>query len=101
MYKLENKPLLARFQAAASLEPGKVKGLFCSITVDSLERVAALGLEPPEADSSSALFRREPVGLQIVAPPTMIMQFLTVLLKMDMEKLVFIIIDCPRRCDHI
>ena len=50
VYKLENKPLLKRFQsAAASLEPGKVKGHFCPITITlilTLTLTAAASLEP-------------------------------------------------------
>ena len=44
--------------AAADLEPGKVKGLFGSIPVGSIERVAALGLQEPNEATSAALFRR-------------------------------------------
>ena len=49
VYKVENGPLLSRFQATvASMEPGKVKGLFTSIPAESVERVVALGMGGPE-----------------------------------------------------
>jgi len=44
VYKVENKPLLDRFQKCAALmEPGKVKGLFTSVPAKSVERTVVLG----------------------------------------------------------
>ena len=44
VYKVENKPLLERFQKCAALmEPGKVKGLFTSVPAHSVERTVVLG----------------------------------------------------------
>ncbi len=45
VYKVENAPELERFQdRAASMEPGKVKGLFTSVTAAAVERIIALGM---------------------------------------------------------
>ena len=44
VYKVENKPLLEKFQkCAAMLEPGKVKGLFTSVPAKAVERTVVLG----------------------------------------------------------
>ena len=45
VYKIENRILLDSFQqTAATSEPGKVKGLFCSVPLECLERVVVYGL---------------------------------------------------------
>ena len=45
VYKVENAPELDRFQKrAAAMEPGKVKGLFTSVTGTAIERIIALGM---------------------------------------------------------
>jgi hypothetical protein len=45
VYKIENRVLLDSFQqTAATSEPGKVKGLFCSVPLECLERVVVYGL---------------------------------------------------------
>lgn len=55
VYKVENKPLLDRFQKCAALmEPGKVKGLFTSVPAKSVERTVVLGFgNPPTAITES------------------------------------------------
>ena len=52
VYKVENAPELDRFQKrAAAMEPGKVKGLFTSVSGAAIERIIALGMGG--GDSSS------------------------------------------------
>ena len=52
VYKVENKPLLERFQScAAMLEPGKVKGLFTSVPAKAVERTVVLGFGPLDHDA--------------------------------------------------
>lgn len=61
VYKIENRPLLGLFQAAASAAeaqggaPPKVKGLFCRVPRRCLERVVAHGAHaapPPEIQAA-------------------------------------------------
>jgi hypothetical protein len=53
VYKVENKPLLERFQrCAAMLEPGKVKGLFTSVPAKAVERTVVLGFGSLDHDVS-------------------------------------------------
>lgn len=66
VYKVENKPLLQQFQrCAASMEPGKVKGLFTSVPASCIERIIALGMGRVNTisgdldnDNGKQLFRR-------------------------------------------
>jgi hypothetical protein len=45
VYKVENRVLLQRFQQSAStMEPGKVKGLFCSVPASTVERIVSFGM---------------------------------------------------------
>uniref|UniRef100_A0A7S2W257 Uncharacterized protein n=1 Tax=Mucochytrium quahogii TaxID=96639 RepID=A0A7S2W257_9STRA len=45
VFKIENRPMLKQFQKmAAKLKPGSVKGLFCTIPEESLERVVIQGM---------------------------------------------------------
>ena len=58
VYKVENAPELDRFQKrAAAMEPGKVKGLFTSVTGSAIERIIALGMGKQDSGNQH-LFRR-------------------------------------------
>jgi len=53
VYKIENRVLLDAFQqSAAASEPGKVKGLFCGVPLESLERVVVYGMSAGAVDGT-------------------------------------------------
>ena len=59
VYKIENRVLLERFQQSASkMEPGKVKGLFCSVPSTSVERIVAMGMGDDGDAVQQAIFKR-------------------------------------------
>lgn len=60
VFKIENRPMLRRFQKASSgLEAGKVKGLFCTLPARSIHRLVAfgLGVQTVSAAERAAVFR--------------------------------------------
>ena len=61
VYKIENHVLLERFQqCAAATEPGKVKGLFCGVPAENIERVVTYGMldRDPTTAERREVFRR-------------------------------------------
>lgn len=56
VYKIDNKPLAERFRRCAARDrPQKVKGLFCGVAPESLERVVVHGMSSaPEGDLKGA-----------------------------------------------
>ncbi|KAF0690478.1 Aste57867_18134 [Aphanomyces stellatus] len=56
VFKLEHSPLLERFQTLVGTLPGvKVKGLFCEIPPDAVERCIAFGMLPE--DDATGIFK--------------------------------------------
>lgn len=62
VYKIENRALLECFQRFTSAMPAsdvKIKGLFCSVPVDSIESCVVWGMHPEDdATADKELFNR-------------------------------------------
>lgn len=54
VFKIENAPLLREFHAMTKRHPnGKIKGLFCVVPAECLERMIVYGMHPQDCDDSS------------------------------------------------